>query len=224
MSNQISNLEQLIISEIEERKKVMLRMKTLSSRYTFRQADEELFFSYSIPIIYSLWEGFIVESFRIYIQEINKLNLSRNTIYSSLLVYYLERRFKQFQQYPEKPNGKIRFFNDLLDEFKLEIIELDHLIDTQSNVGFDVLNGILKTFNLYKILPYRSANSSIKDDLDNFLLKIRNSVAHGQNSISISKSDLERAIVLVEELMDLVFERIKTGYHNRSYLLPNSTI
>jgi len=50
-------------------------------------------------------------------------------------------------------------------------------------------------------------------------LQIRNSVAHGQKSaIGVNREDLERAIKVVDKLMELVFERIKTGFIERSYL------
>ncbi|MEY4768891.1 MAG: hypothetical protein RL637_1530, partial [Pseudomonadota bacterium] len=76
----------------------------------------------------------------------------------------------------------------------------------------------LITFNLEKISEYPEPRYSLKQELDMFLLKARNSIAHGQNSIIIQREDLNRAIKLVETLMDLVFEKIMDGFNNRTYL------
>ncbi|OQX04224.1 MAG: hypothetical protein BWK80_54045, partial [Desulfobacteraceae bacterium IS3] len=59
---------------------------------------------------------------------------------------------------------------------------------------------------------------SLRTELDNFLLKIRNASSHGDNSVVVNRDDLDRAIKLVETLMDLVFERIKAGFKKKSYL------
>ena len=94
-------------------------------------------------------------------------------------------------------------------------------ISTESNVGFKVLNRILSNFNLDKILNYPEPGSgySLANELDKFFLDTRNKVAHGETgSIVVKREDLERAIKLVDKLMDLVFDRIKTGFINRSYL------
>lgn len=211
-------LEQEIRSDIEERQKLMLQIKTLYLRYEFNEKDEQLFLNYSIPAIYALWEGFIQTSFQTYIQELNKLNLSVNTICKPLLVYHMESSFKQFREYPEKLNGKVTFFEKLNQFYQSEFIDIARTVNTESNVGFNVLNKILNTFNLDSISEYPEPRYSLPQELDMFLLKTRNSVAHGQNSVVINREDLDRAIKLVEMLMDLVFEKIIQGFESQSYL------
>lgn len=213
-------LEQEIMSDIVERRKLMSRIRALCPRYGFSPEDEALFLNYSIPIVYSIWEGFIQTSFQIYIRELNKLNLKISDICYPILIYHIESEFPQFKQYPEKDklNKKVIFFDKLGLFYKCNALEISAKVNTESNVGFNVLNRILKDFNLETILTHPEPNYSLQDDLDKFLLKIRNSVAHGQNSIVVDREGLDRAIKLVDRLMDLVFEKIKTGFINKSYL------
>ncbi|MEZ2228279.1 MAE_28990/MAE_18760 family HEPN-like nuclease [Microcoleus sp.] len=213
-------LEQEIMSDISERRDLMFRLKALSPRYHFSPQDEALFLNYSIPIVYSIWEGFIQTSFQIYIRELNELNLKISDICYPILIYHIESEFPQFKQYPkkDKQNNKVIFFDKFGQFYQCNALRISSKVNTESNVGFNVLNRILTDFNLETILTHPEPNYSLQDDLDKFLLKIRNDVAHGQNSIVVHREDLDRAIKLVNRLMDLVFERIKTGFINKSYL------
>ena len=123
---------------------------------------------------------------------------------------------------PQKDNfsKKVKFFEQLGQFYQSNTLEISAKVNTESNVSFKVLNRILNDFKLETIPthPEPNSNYSLQDDLDKFLLKIRNDVAHGQNSIVVNREDLERSIKLVDRLMDLVFERIKTGFITKSYL------
>lgn len=213
MTNErLTILEEDILSDIAERKTLMLQTKTLYHRYGFSSNDEHFFLNYSIPIIYSIWEGFVQTSFQTYVREINRLGLSIDTVCKPILVYTAESKFRQFKQYPEKVNQKIAFLDKLNLFYKTEIFEINPNVNTESNVGYKVLNRIMSEFNLDKIPAYPQPNYSIEDELDKFLLKIRNGVAHGNNAIVVKREDLDRAISLVEILMELVFENIKKGF------------
>jgi hypothetical protein len=230
MTTDITLLEQEIMSDIDEREELMSRVRLMYARYGFSERDEQLFLNYSIPIVYSIWEGFVQISFQIYIRELNKeltrLGLNINSVCEPILVYHMESTFRQFKQYPNPKNDedkpkivkkKVDFFNALGLFYKSNTLQIHPNINTESNVGFNVLNRILNDFNLEKI-PTHENNYSLKDELGK-LLQIRNAVAHGQKSaIVVNREDLERAIKLVNKLMDLVFERIKTGFIEKSYL------
>jgi hypothetical protein len=227
MTTDITLLEQDIMSDIDEREELMFWVRSLHPRYGFSERDEQLFLSYSIPIVYSIWEGFVQTSFQIYIRELNKLEIKIDNVCEPILVYHMESAFRQFKQYPnpksdeDKPKivkKKVDFFNALGLFYKSNTLEIHPNINTESNVGFNVLNRILNDFNLEKIPEYPEPKYSLKDELHT-LLQIRNAVAHGQrNSIVVNREDLERAINLVKKLMPLVFERIKTGFIEKKYL------
>ena len=148
-----------------------------------------------------------------------ELELSIDDVCNPILIYHIESTFPQFKQYPEpdKFNRKVNFFDKLAKFYKTTPLEINPNINTESNVGFNVLNRILSDFNVEKIPEYPEPQYSLKDELAK-LLQIRNSVAHGQKSaIGVNREDLERAIKVVDKLMELVFERIKTGFIEKSY-------
>lgn len=210
-------LEKDLSNDREEREKTLLQIKTLSMRYQFREEDEQLFLNYSIPAIYAIWEGFIQSSFKMYIQELNTLNLKIDTICHSLLIYHMEITFKQFNEYPTKLPKKINFFENLHQCYQSEFINLTRIIDTKSNVGFQVLQDLLTTFNLSVIPEYTENKYALKQNLDLFL-QTRNAVAHGQNSIIVRRTDIEQSIELIQKLMELVCTNILRGYHDQTYL------
>ncbi|MEY3305580.1 MAG: MAE_28990/MAE_18760 family HEPN-like nuclease [Pseudanabaena sp.] len=214
--NQSSFLEQELTSEIDERRDLMLRLKVLLKRLKLEQ-DKQLFLSYSIPIIYSVWEGFVKIAFEIYIKELNKLNLSIDNICDSIFVYHMESRFSQLRNYPQDFKSKVKLFNNLQKIYVNNTLSIHPVVNTESNVNFNVLNRLLGEFNLEKIDDYIQPRYSLADELDGFLLKIRNAISHGDKSIVVSEEELIRSISLVEKLMDLVFERIRNGFITESY-------
>jgi len=229
MSNEISILEQEVLSDIDERINLMSRIRLLSTLYNFSEADKQLFLNYSMPIIYSIWEGFIQSALQTYIRSLNRLRLSPDDICDRILVYHMEAEFLQFKQYPrsmnredqsKKTEQKVKFFVKLKRFYSSGILEINANVNTESNVGFSVLNRILGDFNLAEISEFPLPRYSLKVELDQSLLRIRNAVAHGQDgqdSVIVKLEDLERAIILVDRLMDLVFESIKDGFINESY-------
>ncbi|MEY3881833.1 MAG: hypothetical protein RIQ94_2629 [Pseudomonadota bacterium] len=210
-------LEQEIRSDIDERQRLMLQIKTLYLRYSFNEKDEQLFLNYSIPTVYAVWEGFVQTAFRMYIQQLNRLNLTADNICKPILIHHLENKFKQFREYPKHPIKKASFFDGLDQFYTQRIIDINAVVNTESNVGFDVINRLLKNFNLAELSEYPEKKYSLSKELKT-LLKIRNAVAHGQDSIIVNREDLESSIKLVEILMDLVLESIIKGFENKSYL------
>ena len=210
-------LEQEIRSDIEERQNLMLQIKTLYLRYEFNEKDEQLFLIYSIPAVYAIWEGFIQAAFQTYIQELNKLKLTVDTICKPILIYHLESKFPQFREYPKDHAKKESFFCNLNLFYTGKSVDIGTSVNTESNVGFKVLNKILEEFNLEPVQEYPEPRFSLKQKLKDFLI-IRNAVAHGNGS-TVNREDLENAIKLVNILMDLVFEKIIKGFQSKSYLL-----
>lgn len=218
MTDGLTYLEEEIMSDIDERKTLMSKTRTLCPRYNFSEEDEQFFLNYSIAIIYSIWEGFIQTSFQAYVRKLNNLGLTIDTVCKPILVCHIESTFKQFKQYPTKFKNKVSFFDKLNQFRQSDTFEICPAVNTESNVGFNVLNRILEESGLEKIPEYPELRYSLRTELDNFLLKIRNASSHGDNSVVVNRDDLDRAIKLVETLMDLVFERIKAGFKEKSYL------
>ena len=51
----------------------------------------------------------MAKSFHLYVDYINSQHVSYNELKNSILIYNMESRFKQFHDYPEKPNKKASF-------------------------------------------------------------------------------------------------------------------
>jgi len=208
----LSILEEDIGSDIIERKAMLLQTKTFCFRYNLKTEDEQYIFNFSIPIIYSIWEGFIQTSFQTYVREINRLNLKMEDFCEPMVVYNMEKKVRQLKQYPNEFPRKVTMFNKLKQVFSEDPFVIFPIVDTQSNVGFKVLNKILKDFNLDPISDFIRPRYSLAVELDKFLLKIRNDISHGNNPYIIKAEDVERAILLVELLMDEVYDRITHGF------------
>ncbi|MBT9098976.1 hypothetical protein KFZ76_14815 [Methylovulum psychrotolerans] len=214
-------LEQEIKSDIEERQRLMLQIKTLYLRYEFNEKDEELFLTYSIPAVYALWEGFVQTTFRTYIQQLNALMLTVDTVCEAILIHHIESKFPQFREYPTHTNKKMAFFGHLNAFYTSKSVEIRADVNTESNVGFDVLNRLLRAFNLEPIQEYPLPRYSVARELTT-LLRIRNAVAHGNHSVAVGRDYLNDAIKLVEILMDLVLESVLQGFSSKSYLKVQS--
>lgn len=212
-------------ADIEGRKELMLQVKTLYLRYQFNDRDEKFFLKSSIPALYAIWEGFIQSTFQNYLREINKLNLSLSDLSGQVLVLCIENNFKQFIEYPKKHSKKVDFFEKLIYFIKNNSAHMLETVDTKSNVGFDIMNELLHLFCLRPISEYEKGfHYSLKQELDLFLLKNRNAIAHGQDSyIDINRSDLDKAINLINFLMDCVHERIIDGFTKQTFLKKNNS-
>jgi hypothetical protein len=154
---------------------------------------------------YAIWEGFIQTAFQTYVRELNKLELTIDTVCNPILVYHIESKFKQFKQYPTPENfkHKVSFFDKLNQFYKSNLVEIAPVVNTESNVGFKVLNRILKEFNLQTVpdyYPEPRSNYKLSTELKR-LLDFRNDAAHGQNASIVKREDLDRAIKLVETLI-----------------------
>lgn len=212
-------LENDINDDIIERQRILENVKTLPSRYSFNDLDKQLFRNYSVLIIYSIWEGFVQQSFQSYVRELNKLELLKSEVNDKVLTFSIENTFKQLREYPSKENKKTKYFNDLASFFQQEKIEIPVTINTESNVGFKVINQLLDNFNLEKLPDYIRPQYSFSIELKFFIDQHRNPIAHGNaGAISVTPEEINRFIGLVTKLMDEVYERMINGFRSKTYL------
>ncbi len=210
-----------ITEDIEWRKEQLLIAKTLPFLHDFSDSHKEFLIKYTIPTIYAVWEGFVQNSFQIYIRELNKLNLTKNDFCLNILTHTIESSFPQLKEYPQEFNKRINFINRL-NNYLQETFIITSIINTQSNVELEVLNRLLHRFNLdlIPVNPYRIQLQT--------LLKFRNRIAHGDISLVINhdnmddfKERIEKFIILIIDLMEKVHNIMHEGFNNsKSYLKP----
>jgi hypothetical protein len=195
-----------------------------TKRYNLSKKHLDILSVQSISMIYSIWEGFIQTSFNMYIDEINSQRINIFLIKDEMLVYHIEKTFKQFREYPEAHNKKVGFFYKLRELFKDESMKMIAGINTQSNVSFENLNFILKSFCLEPFPEYwgdyKHPNPNLKEMLATFL-RYRNGVAHGGDISSeekVSKEVFEKYKKLVTDLMFEIQLKMTDAIEKKLYL------
>lgn len=190
---------QEIVADIDWRTGELSSIKAIPIQYSFSREHKDIHLKYSVPAIYSIWEGFVRNCFDKYANHLNSLNLQRSDIALELLTLQLDSACK-FGDSRKNFESKMRLTEEL-NSLLQNRIEIKPNVPTESNVKFKVLNSILEK---YCIQPL--TNSNYEKGL-NRLLMFRNKIAHGENSIIVTQQDINQFIDLIENLMlDVVIE------------------
>ena len=196
---------------------------------SFTKLQKELLHTQSIAMLYSIWEGFVTRSFQLYIKHINNQVIPYNMLIDSLFVHEMETKFKQFNDYPGKLKHKTKFFYELYEHCQRKDLELTQIVETENNVGFEVLNKLLKLYGLEEFpacwMAYKHPNPSLQNMLSN-LLRHRNAIAHGGDISSeeiVTQEVYNRYRTLLRELMYGMHERFLKGILMQIYMKHNDT-
>ena len=208
----MSDFTDEILADIEWRVSQLSTARTLPFRYSLSAIHRDFLTGYTVPIIYALWEGFVRNSFEIYVRELNRLGLERNRFCINIISHTLEMSFPQFREPPNSYPKLTNFFETLTDYFEEEDFRISSNIPTDANVNLKVINNVLLRFNLESLPddPYKAGL--------NKLLQFRNSIAHGDNNILVTTSDISDFSLTVINLMHEIFLKIDEGYMTQSYL------
>lgn len=221
----MQGFDQRLESNINERITALFEIERalFTGRYNLSKKHIDIIAVHSISMIYAIWEGFIQTSFNLYIDEINNQDIDQESINDNLYVYHIDSLFKQFNEYPDQHNKKLSFFNRLRDFFKVDKVKLNTGINTQSNVSFEVLNSLLKSFCIEPFVEhwgnYGYPNPNLKQMLSTFL-RYRNSIAHGGDISSeekISQVVFNKYKRLVTDLMYEIHFRMTFSIANQLY-------
>jgi len=220
----MTNFEQKILAEIEEREMALLEIERVlfTKRYKLSKTHFELLSVQSISMVYAIWEGFIQKSFQMYISVLNEMQLNFTDFAPSIQVFHTENMFKQFQEYPQKEGGKVNFYTKLKDFYNQPKHTIYSNINTNSNVSFEVLNKLLETFKL-NIFPEYWENYQHPTSLEQMMksfLRYRNGVAHGGDISSEEKITQEvynKYKNLVKDLMYAIHGKMMQGLQQATY-------
>lgn len=83
-----------IIADINWRVSELASLKTIPFRYNITESHKNILIKYTMPSIYSLWEGFIKSSFQSYIRELNNLNIPIQNTHINLLTHTITTKDK----------------------------------------------------------------------------------------------------------------------------------
>lgn len=211
--------------DIEERQNVLFEIERVlfTSRYSLSIKHIEIFAVQSVSMIYSIWEGFIQNAFNNFIDFVNEKHIDRKVLKDELFMYEIEKNFKQFNDLPKRQNRKLAFYKDLNAFFQNPKMTLPKGVYTESNVSFEVLNNIMKSFCLETFdehwKNYSYPNTSLKDSLKSFL-RYRNGVSHGGDISSeekVTQQVYEKYKNLVLDLMYEIIIRMDNGIKSECY-------
>jgi hypothetical protein len=197
-----------ILADIDWRIDELITIKTIPIRYNFSDDHKKVHYKYSVPAIYSLWEGFVKTTFETYTRHLNSKSIKRIEIAPELLTHVLDSAC-DFNTPRYSGNSKIRLTKLINNQLK-DTITIPATIPTESNVNFKVLNKIL---GRYCITPI---NTSYERGMNKLLL-FRNKVSHGDNAIRVDITNITEFIKLVEDLMLDVIISIEISCRTETY-------
>lgn len=129
-----------------------------------------------VVILYAHWEGFIKNSAEYYLIYVAGKKLAFNELENNFIALSLKTKLKEFEE-TNKNTVHTQLIDFLLGNLKIKAnLPTENIIKTQSNLNSSILKEILS------ILGIDYSQFELKEKfIDSQLLKIRNSIAHGQN-------------------------------------------
>lgn len=193
-----------ISEDINWRMSELASLKSIPIRYQLLPHHQKMIIKYTIPSIYSLWEGFVKNSFKCYVNKINALNLSIRDVHINLIVHGISSIDKLRLENPRNSFKSKKEFTECYLDIISKPFRMTEIMPTQSNVNFEVINQILSIFNL-ELLP-----KSFDKPLEK-LVNFRNSIAHGEISLPVKLEDIVTFTQLLNDLMIEICLRIENG-------------
>jgi len=173
-----------------------------------------IFWKFCIPAIYSHWEGFVIASFKKLVDFINGQNLKYEDTTVKLIIFSNKNRFIDLMAGDGvNPQQKQNFIEDFLNEQNMGLNIDRKNVTVNSNLNFDRLRILLNEFDLSMSNKYSQNKAQI-----NNLVFIRNSIAHGENSINIGQDDVESMLLLLDELLDEMILLLSDYVVKKKYL------
>lgn len=199
-----------ILNDIDWRYAELSIIKTLPYKCTQSEKHRNVLIKYSIPAIYSVWEGFVTSSFHQFIGFLNEKKLTENNCNINLLTHHFDNEC-QFNNQRINFEKKIKLVKKI-NTISENTLTFSYKLPTESNINLKVINNILLRFNV-EPLPKE------KYELPhNKLLLFRNKIAHGENSIIVNASDIFEFSFLVLELMQEIYLRIEESIKQNKYM------
>lgn len=209
-------LERELINEIDWRTEELSIIRLTPIKNKLKDDERKIIEKYSAVAIYSLWEGFVTQSFTIYIRTLNSQNLNCNNLHLNLITHDLDMKCNLRNERLHF-NAKYNFI-DFIYKYQNLPVSISMNIPTESNVNLKVLNKILLRFNLEQ-LPEKN----FKTRLDK-LLMVRNNIAHGECSIKVNRNLIAELISTASDSMEALTNVIVDGYKNQRYLKTNQCL
>lgn len=210
MEDMVNKLRQELDVDINWRISEVSTLKIIPYQSKMSERNREILQKYSIPAFYALWEGFVSSAFETYIKKLNELSLTIGEIHPKIITHDLDIK-KGLKDGRVNINKQLEFTLDLMEYFSIGL-NIAVKVPTKSNVNYKTINNILERLNLEtfekNIYEYRLVK----------LLKYRNDIAHGENSLKVDEkivSELSNTVIIC---MDRLNDILISGFVNKTYL------
>lgn len=187
------------IKEIADLKTAVRRAGVIPERTIIRAG---------VALLYGHWEGWVKTALTDYVSFVNSQGMRYDQLKSCFVVFGLKRQINDLVA-SRSSSTSITAVDFLLGQMSEPAkLKIDTAINTQSNLGSEVLRNLLES------VGFDPANFESKNNLiDESLLKRRNFIAHGEY-IDIGRADWAR---LADEVI-LLMRAIKTQVENAAVL------
>ncbi len=198
-------------ADLEWRLSELASIKAIPLMYPLNDYHKKIIIKYSVPAIYSIWEGFVRKLFESYAKYLNSKQISYANIHQNILTHGISSNDKLKLDNPRSSFSKQREHTLEYQAYISDYISIGLKIPTKSNVNYDVINELLERFAMNQI------DVSYKNGL-NKLLKFRNSIAHGDNSIPVKHEDIVNFTILINNLMSELIIKLEEAITEYKYL------
>jgi len=200
----LEDLENKLNQDIAWRKKELVNLNNeLNAKAENLTQEYSFLVRASIALVYAHWEGSVKAQLIVYVKFLNKLlkeeYLQIDSYDDQLLDLIFYSTIKTLTQ-----NTQEKRLKGILDFKKLylnkEVIKIkgDDVIQTKSNLSFEVLENLLDKFSIEQL-------DSIDKAFIEQLLKDRNAIAHGENRFSeIKESDRLKMSETLQKIENLI--------------------
>jgi hypothetical protein len=210
----LEDLNKTMATDIAWRKKELSEIKTLIELKNVSPQKHNVCIRSGICILYAHWEGFIKLAGNSYVEYIRIKRLRYRQLSSNFLALAMKEKLKQ-----AKETNKASLYIPVCDFFLFQLDERCSLpknpIST-SNLSSEILKEITHTLGIDFSLD--STKSKL---IDEKLLKTRNEIAHGEDSLTIDRKQYIELQTMVMEMLEEFRSRIENAASNEDFLLKS---
>lgn len=204
-------IQEEIAVDIDWRNAELAELRVILHKVQLTPIQKNTYVRYIVPAIYALWEGFIKNCLELYAKEINLSNTAIIDLHENLLTHAIVGNDKLSLDRARTNFKTQKEFSLFISSYLNQKFPLQSKLPTKSNVNSEVLADLYEKFNLGTL------DNKLGKRLDK-LLRFRNTIAHGDNSIPVREDNIDDFTQLLQELMIEVFDKIDYAVRNRTYL------
>ena len=210
----LEDLNKTLATDIAWRKKQLSEIKKMIELKNVSPQRHNVCIRSGICILYAHWEGFIKLAGNSYVEYIRIKRLRYRQLSSNFLALAMKEKLKQ-----AKETNKASLYIPVCDFFLFQLDERCSLpknpIST-SNLSSEILKEITHTLGIDFSLDLTKSKL-----IDEKLLKTRNEIAHGEDSLTIDRKQYIELQTMVMEMLEEFRSRIENAASNEDFLLKS---